>query len=72
LGDVQIHLSIQDGYDPRTTKAHLAYEVDNLDETRSHLKANGFEVTEDKSFLGLVRANIRDPFGNRIELLQKI
>ncbi len=71
LGNFQIHLSIQDGYDPSKTKAHLAYEVENLQAITELLKSRGFEVTPDKSFLGLVRANVRDPFGNRIELLQQ-
>ena len=71
-GNAQVHLSIQDGYDPSKTKAHLAYEVDNLGETKQLLKDKGFEVVDNISVAGLTRANVRDPFGNRIEILQRV
>ena len=71
LGENQVHLSIQDGYDPRTTKAHLAYEVTDLALLGAKLKARGFELIPNESIPGYIRGNIRDPFGNRIEFLQR-
>lgn len=72
LGPVQVHLSIQDGYDPRQTKAHLAYEVADLAELRQALAQRGIEFKENIPVPGYIRGDIRDPFGNRIEFMQKI
>ena len=72
VADVQIHLSIQDGYDPSVTKAHLAYEVSDLSTLREGLAARGIKWNENSPVPGFVRGDVRDPFGNRIEFLQKI
>lgn len=72
LSDIQIHLSIQNGYDPSKTKAHLAYEVSDLEALKTSLKVRGIGWNENSPVPGFVRGDIRDPFGNRIEFLQKI
>ncbi len=72
LSDVQIHLSIQDGYDPSKTKAHLAYEVSDLDRLKVALAKNGLSWNDNSPLPGFIRGDIRDPFGNRIEFLQRI
>lgn len=71
LSEVQIHLSIQDGYDPSKTKSHLAYEVFDLEALRTSLKERGIQWNENSPVPGFVRGDIRDPFGNRIEFLQR-
>jgi len=70
IGDIQIHLSIQDSYDPRQTKSHLAYEVSDLELMKERLKERSIEFKEGIPLPGLLRGDIRDPFGNRIEFLQ--
>lgn len=70
LGQVQIHLSIQDGYDPSQTKAHLAYEVTDLKRLQILLSERGIKINENSPVPGFIRFDIRDPFGNRIEFLQ--
>lgn len=70
LGDVQIHLGIQDGYDPAKTKAHLAYEVSDLEALKTALAKRGVRWNDNAQIPGFVRGDIRDPFGNRIEFLQ--
>jgi len=41
LGELQIHVGTEDGFDRRTTKAHLAYEVDDLEHWRSVIAGAG-------------------------------
>ena len=71
LGDVQVHLSIQDGFDPSKTKSHLAYEVNDLDALRKSLAERQIKWNENSPVPGFIRGDIRDPFGNRIEFLQR-
>ena len=71
LGGFQIHLGSEDGVDRSRTKAHLAYEVDDLEAWRSHLLGHGANLVESIPVEGLARFELRDPFGNRLELLQK-
>lgn len=72
IGDQQIHFSAEDGVDRTATKAHLAYEVDNLAAWRDHLTANGAKIAESIQFPGYDRFETRDPFGNRIEFIQPL
>ena len=69
LGDVQIHISCEDGVDRRATRAHVAYEVEDLDGVRARLASHGISSREGTPIPGFRRADLRDPFGNRIELL---
>lgn len=71
ISDVQIHLSIQDGYDPSKTKAHLAYEVSDLNGLKSALGERGLVWNDNSPIPGFIRGDVRDPFGNRIEFLQR-
>ena len=71
-GETQIHLSIQDGYDPSKTKAHLAYEVTDLNLLKIELENRQFKWNENTPIPGFIRGDIRDPFGNRIEFLQRL
>lgn len=72
LFDIQIHLSIEDGYDPSKTKAHLAYEVSDLETLKSALTKYGLNWNDNSPVPGFIRGDVRDPFGNRIEFLQRI
>jgi catechol 2,3-dioxygenase-like lactoylglutathione lyase family enzyme len=69
-GPVQIHLGVEDGMRP-SAKAHPALVVDDLDALRARLVAAGFEWRDDQEIPNVRRAHIRDPFGNRIELIQQ-
>ncbi len=72
LGAVQIHVGTEDGVDRRKTKAHLAFEVDDLEAIRAKVTALGLELHEGEPLPGLARFEIRDPFGNRMEFLQRV
>jgi catechol 2,3-dioxygenase-like lactoylglutathione lyase family enzyme len=72
LGDVQLHVGAEDGVDRLATKAHIGYEVDDIGAWRVRLADGGVEVIEAIELPGLARFEARDPFGNRIEFLQRL
>jgi catechol 2,3-dioxygenase-like lactoylglutathione lyase family enzyme len=72
LGDLQIHVGTEDGFDRSTTKSHLAYQVDDLDAWRTRLQAAGATLLESIPIPGYDRFKFRDPFGNRVELIRPV
>lgn len=70
IGDQQIHVGTEDGFDRLTTKAHIAYEVENVAAWRQRLEANGAQIGDSVPIPGYERFETRDPFGNRIEFIQ--
>ena len=71
LGSQQIHFGAEDDVDRTKTKAHVAYEVDDLEGWRTKLTAAGYEVVDGIPIPGWDRFEFRDPFGNRVEFLEK-
>jgi catechol 2,3-dioxygenase-like lactoylglutathione lyase family enzyme len=71
LGDLQIHFGIQDEVDRKASRVHLAFEVDDLLTLRRRLEERGFKISVGKPLPGYDRFETRDPFGNRIEFLEK-
>ena len=71
VGAFQIHVGTEDGFDRTRTKAHIAYEVENLSDWREKLKTNGVEIIEGVPIPNFSRFEFRDPFGNRVEFLEK-
>lgn len=72
VGDRQVHVGVESGVNRRATKAHLAYQVTDLPAWRQRLAAAGVPVTESIPIPGFDRLELRDPFGNRIELIQPL
>lgn len=72
LGDVQIHVGTEDGPDRHATKAHLAYEVNDVAAWRERLRQQGISILDAAPIPGYDRLEFRDPFGNRIELIQRL
>lgn len=72
IGIQQIHIGVEDGINRLATKAHLAYEVDDLAAWRSHLHSAGVTIVDNTPIPGYSRLMLRDPFGNRIELIQPL
>lgn len=70
LGDRELHIGLEDGVERSATKAHIAYAVDDLAAWRRYLEAQGISIKESTPIPGLDRFECRDPFGNRIEVLQ--
>ncbi|HEX2622339.1 MAG TPA: VOC family protein, partial [Phototrophicaceae bacterium] len=72
LGDIEIHISLQDGVDRHASNAHLAYQVVDLDYWLDLLKQRGIEIGDSIPIPGYKRFEFRDPFGNRVEFIQPL
>ena len=70
VGSQQVHVGTEAGVDRAATKAHLAYEVSDLAYWRQALEARQISVLESVPLPGYDRFEFRDPFGNRVELIQ--
>ena len=70
VGDRHVHVGVEEGVDRHATKAHVAYAVDDLETWRARLTAEGIEVENGIAVPGYVRFEFRDPFGNRVEMIQ--
>jgi catechol 2,3-dioxygenase-like lactoylglutathione lyase family enzyme len=71
-GSKEVHVGVEEGIDRHRTKAHLAYFVDNLDAWEERLTQLGISVQHSVPIPGYARFEIRDLFGNRIELIQML
>jgi catechol 2,3-dioxygenase-like lactoylglutathione lyase family enzyme len=70
-GGVSLHLGVEEPFTP-ARKAHPALLVRNLEALRTALAQSGVEFAEGAPLDGYVRGDIHDPFGNRIELMQRV
>jgi catechol 2,3-dioxygenase-like lactoylglutathione lyase family enzyme len=70
-GELQVHVGVEDGMNRAVTKAHIAYTVDGLAVWRGRLVAAGIEILEGIPIPGYGRFEFRDPFGNRIEFIER-
>ena len=70
--NVQLHLGVEQDFRP-ARKAHPAFVIDDLDTLISKAQSAGFETdTTQPPLDGYKRAHVFDPFGNRIELMERI
>ena len=72
LDGFQIHFGAEDGIDRAKSKAHVAYLVGNLEHWQQKLAGNGCKIIDGIPIPGYTRFEFRDPFGNRVEFLQRI
>ena len=71
-GNVQIHLGVEAEFRP-ARKAHPAFIVDDLDLLITRVQHAGYETDiSQPTLVGYKRAHVFDPFGNRIELMEKL
>ncbi len=70
VGGQQVHVGTEEGMARAATKAHLAYLVDDLEDWRTRLAQEGVESLEGVPIPGYARFEFRDPFGNRVEMIQ--
>jgi catechol 2,3-dioxygenase-like lactoylglutathione lyase family enzyme len=72
IGNVILHLGVEADFHP-ARKAHPALIVDDLETFLQICQANGLETdTSQPPLEGYKRAHIFDPFGNRIELMERL
>lgn len=69
-GGVEVHLGVQEDFIP-AGKAHPAILVTDLVAFATQLQASGIKVDWDDNFPGFNRFYSSDPFGNRLEFLEK-
>ena len=67
-----IHVGTEDGIDRPATKAHVAYQVIQLSAWRDRLMGHGIAVLDSVPIPGFDRFEFRDPFGNRVELIEPL
>lgn len=63
-----VHLGVEQPFRP-AQRAHPAFIVSDLAWARRRIAGHGLEIEEDESGLAVQRCYVRDPFGNRIELV---
>jgi hypothetical protein len=68
---VKVHLGVDRDFHP-ARKAHPGLVVRGLRKLVEKLRASGIEVSDDDSVAGPYRVYVTDPFGNRLELMEKI
>ena len=71
-GQTPVHVGTEDGVDRAAKKAHVAYRVDDLSLWRKRLHDHRFAVADPPAIPGVLRLELRDPFGNRVELVQPV
>ena len=70
IGALELHLGIEDDFRP-AKKAHPGLLVDDLPSLVTRLESAGYATKPDNRLEGYDRAYVNDPFGNRIELLER-
>ena len=68
---VELHLGVEPDFRP-AAKAHPALLVADLAVMHARLSRHGVAFTEGKPLEGYLRGDVQDPFGNRIELMQRL
>ncbi len=70
-GAAQVHLGVEQDFTP-ARKAHPALLVDDLAALVARLARHGITAVPGTRLAGYERCDIADPFGNRIELMQRL
>lgn len=69
-GDRQLHIGVEaPGVERKATRAHVAYETNKVDAMRARLERAGVAIKDGETIDGLRRFELRDPFGNRVEIV---
>jgi catechol 2,3-dioxygenase-like lactoylglutathione lyase family enzyme len=69
-GFLKIHLGVDKNFVP-ACKAHPCLLVEDLPALAAALAVAGYRVNADEPLEGYDRAYVEDPFGNRIELMER-
>ncbi len=70
-GAAHVHLGVEEGHRP-SRKAHPALLVADLVTLTHRLEMAGVPFSPGKPLAGYIRGDITDPFGNRIELMERV
>lgn len=69
IADLQLHLGVEPP--APASKRHPAFEVADARAVRAYLDGRGVPTRDETPVEGVVRFSLFDPFGNRIELLER-
>lgn len=69
-GALKVHLGVEKAFQP-AKKAHPAFIVEDLPALKAKLSAAGFAPRDDEPLEGYDRCYVDDPFGNRLELMER-
>ena len=70
LGKGELHVGLEDPFSP-ARKAHPALLVYGLDDLRAGIEAAGYATVDGEEIPGARRFYVHDPFGNRLELMER-
>src|SRR6266550_9468479 len=68
-GEREMHIGVEENVDRQATRAHVAYEVEDVKAWRKKVEAAGLPIKDQPKIQGYERFHFRDPFGNNIELI---
>ena len=69
FGSTELHIQTRRNVAPEKGDRHPALVVDDLEAWRSRFVEHGVEVIDQPTIYGRRRFNVRDPFGNLLELM---
>ncbi|CAN1212882.1 Glyoxalase/bleomycin resistance protein/dioxygenase [Tumidithrix helvetica PCC 7403] len=70
LGNTQVHIATEIETHNALTRRHIGFEVEDLEAFRQHVQSLKVEIIPDRQpIAGCDRFYLRDPGGNRIEIL---
>lgn len=72
VGDKDVHIGTEDGFDRMKTKAHIAYEVEDISYWKTRLSQENIKIMDAVPIPNFDRFEFRDPFGNRVEMIQNL
>ena len=70
-GNFEMHIGLEDAVDRAETRAHVAYEVNDIAAWRRKVSDAGCEMHGQPLIPGYDRFQFRDPFGNNIEIIAR-
>ncbi|HET7923658.1 MAG TPA: VOC family protein [Rhodanobacteraceae bacterium] len=68
FGSTELHIQARDGVAQETGDRHPALIVDDIEAWRARFAEYGVEVIDQPTIYNRRRFNVRDPFGNLLEL----
>ncbi|MDZ5782792.1 VOC family protein [Marinococcus luteus] len=69
-GGLEVHIGVEEPFSP-ARKAHPALRVHNLELARERLQEFNWPVKPEQPLNGSPRFYTEDPFGNRLELIER-
>jgi catechol 2,3-dioxygenase-like lactoylglutathione lyase family enzyme len=69
FGSTELHIQARKSPPPERGDRHPALVVDDIDAWRERFAAHGVEVIDQPTIYNRRRFNVRDPFGNLLELM---